>query len=74
MLATILRLCCSLDERRLYAGRSCVDVADFAAANEDELAAIVDLRHGAPIHAGGGGPKGPQSPASGKSPFLVSFR
>src|ERR1700691_1244192 len=31
-------------------GKSCVDIADFAAANEDELAEIVDLRHGAPSH------------------------
>ncbi len=34
----------------LCGAKSCVDMADFAAANEDELAEIVDLRHGAPSH------------------------
>jgi hypothetical protein len=34
----------------LCGAKSCVDIADFAAANEDELAEIVDLRHGAPSH------------------------
>jgi hypothetical protein len=28
--------------------KSCVDIADFAAANADELAEIVDLPHGPP--------------------------
>ena len=30
--------------------KSCVDIADFAVANEGELAEIVDLPHGAPSH------------------------
>jgi DDE_Tnp_1-associated len=34
----------------LCGAKSCVDTADFAAANQDELAEIVDLRHGAPSH------------------------
>jgi predicted transposase YbfD/YdcC len=34
----------------LCGGRTCVDIADFAAANEAELAQIVDLPHGAPSH------------------------
>ena len=34
----------------LCGAKSCVDMADFAAAHEDELAEIVDLRHGAPSH------------------------
>lgn len=34
----------------LCGAKSCVDIADFAAANADELAEIVDLRHGAPSH------------------------
>ena len=34
----------------LCGAKSCVDFADFAAANEAELAGIVDLRHGAPSH------------------------
>ena len=34
----------------LCGAKSCVDYADFAAAHEDELAEIVDLRHGAPSH------------------------
>ena len=34
----------------LCGAKSCVDFADFAAANEDELAEIVDLPHGAPSH------------------------
>jgi predicted transposase YbfD/YdcC len=34
----------------LCGAKSCVDVADFAAANEADLAEIVDLRHGAPSH------------------------
>jgi predicted transposase YbfD/YdcC len=34
----------------LCGAKSCVDIADFAAVNEDELAEIVDLRHGAPSH------------------------
>jgi predicted transposase YbfD/YdcC len=34
----------------LCGAKSCVDIADFAAANEHELAEIVDLRHGAPSH------------------------
>ena len=34
----------------LCGAKSCVDIADFAAAHEDELAEIVDLRHGAPSH------------------------
>jgi hypothetical protein len=29
----------------LCGAKSCVDIADFAAAHEDELAEIVDLRH-----------------------------
>src|SRR5438552_3812945 len=32
----------------LCGAKSCVDIADFAAANADELAEIVDLRHGPP--------------------------
>ena len=34
----------------LCGAKSCVDIADFAAAHEDELAEIVDLGHGAPSH------------------------
>ncbi len=34
----------------LCGARTCVDIADFAAANEEELARIVDLPHGAPSH------------------------
>jgi hypothetical protein len=34
----------------LCGGKSCVDIADFAAANEAELCQIVDLRHGPPSH------------------------
>src|SRR5258706_8082649 len=34
----------------LCGAKSCVDIADFAAANEAELAEIVDLRHGARSH------------------------
>lgn len=34
----------------LCGAKSCVDIADFTVANEDELAAIVDLRHGPPSH------------------------
>jgi hypothetical protein len=32
----------------LCGAKTCVDIADFAAANEAELAQIVDLPHGAP--------------------------
>jgi predicted transposase YbfD/YdcC len=34
----------------LCGAKSCVDIADFAAAHEAELAEIVDLKHGAPSH------------------------
>jgi len=34
----------------LCGAKSCVDIADFAAANADELAEIVDLHHGPPSH------------------------
>ncbi len=34
----------------LCGAKSCVGFADFAAAHEDALAEIVDLRHGAPSH------------------------
>jgi predicted transposase YbfD/YdcC len=34
----------------LCGAKSCVDIADFAAANEAELAEIVNLTHGAPSH------------------------
>jgi predicted transposase YbfD/YdcC len=34
----------------LCGAKSCVDFADFAAANEATLAEIVDLKHGAPAH------------------------
>src|SRR5262245_53718568 len=34
----------------LCGAKSCVDIADFAAANVDELAEIVDLEHGPPSH------------------------
>ena len=34
----------------LCGAKSCVDIADFAAANQDDLAEIVDLPHGAPSH------------------------
>src|SRR5216684_1804303 len=34
----------------LCGAKSCVDIADFVAANESELAEIVDLRHGPPSH------------------------
>jgi predicted transposase YbfD/YdcC len=34
----------------LCGAKNCVDIADFAAANEEELAEIVDLPHGAPSH------------------------
>ena len=34
----------------LCGAKSCVGIADFTAAHEDELAEIVDLRHGAPSH------------------------
>ncbi len=32
----------------LCGAKSCVDIADFAAANQADLAQIVDLPHGAP--------------------------
>jgi predicted transposase YbfD/YdcC len=34
----------------LCGAKTCVDIADFAAAHETELAEIVDLGHGAPSH------------------------
>ena len=34
----------------LCGAKTCVDIADFAAANEAELAQIADLPHGAPSH------------------------
>lgn len=34
----------------LCGAKSCVEIADFAAANEAELAEMVDLAHGAPSH------------------------
>jgi predicted transposase YbfD/YdcC len=34
----------------LCGAKTCVDIADFAAANADELATIVNLRHGPPSH------------------------
>jgi predicted transposase YbfD/YdcC len=34
----------------LCGAKTCVDIADFAAAYEEELAQIVDLPHGAPSH------------------------
>jgi|SRR6516164_2556712 hypothetical protein len=34
----------------LCGAKSSVDIADFAAANEEELAEIVDLPHGTPSH------------------------
>ncbi len=34
----------------LCGAKSCVDIADFASVNEDDLSEIVDLRHGAPSH------------------------
>ena len=34
----------------LCGAKTCVDIADFAAANEAELSQIVDLPHGAPSH------------------------
>jgi len=34
----------------LCGAKTCVDIADFAAANEVDLALIVDLPHGAPSH------------------------
>ena len=34
----------------LCGAKTCVDIADFVAANEAELAQIVDLPHGAPSH------------------------
>jgi predicted transposase YbfD/YdcC len=34
----------------LCGAKSCVDFADFAAANKDDMAEIVDLPHGAPSH------------------------
>src|SRR5580658_1829790 len=34
----------------LCGAKSCVDIADFCAANEGELSEIVDLPHGAPSH------------------------
>jgi hypothetical protein len=34
----------------LCGAKSCVDIADFAATNVDDLAEIVDLPHGAPSH------------------------
>src|SRR5450755_2361616 len=34
----------------LCGAKSCVDIADFAEANERELNGIVDLAHGAPSH------------------------
>ncbi len=34
----------------LCGAKSCVDIADFATANERDLAEIVDLPHGAPSH------------------------
>lgn len=34
----------------LCGAKTCVDYADFAVANEDDLAEIVDLPHGAPSH------------------------
>ena len=37
----------------LCGARSCVDIADFAEANESELKTIVELAHGAPSHRKG---------------------
>lgn len=34
----------------LCGAKSCVDIADFAAANEDSLSELVELAHGAPSH------------------------
>jgi len=34
----------------LCGAKSCIDIADFAAANESELGEIVELTHGAPSH------------------------
>jgi len=34
----------------LCGAKSCVDIADFAEANADALAELVDLPHGAPSH------------------------
>jgi predicted transposase YbfD/YdcC len=34
----------------LCGAKSCVEIADFASANEDELSKIVDLPHGVPSH------------------------
>lgn len=34
----------------LCGAKTCVDIADFAAAHEEELGQIVDLAHGAPSH------------------------
>ena len=34
----------------LCGAKTCVNIADFAAANEEELGQIVDLAHGAPSH------------------------
>lgn len=34
----------------LCGAKTCVEIADFAAAREKELAEIVDLQHGAPSH------------------------
>jgi predicted transposase YbfD/YdcC len=34
----------------LCGGKTCVDIADFAAVNQAELSQIVDLPHGAPSH------------------------
>jgi len=34
----------------LCGAKTCVDYADFGAANETDLAEIIDLRHGAPSH------------------------
>jgi len=34
----------------LCGAKSCVEIADFAAANEDFLSGIVELRHGVPSH------------------------
>ena len=36
--------------RDFVRSQDCVDIADFAAANEAELSQIVDLPHGAPSH------------------------
>ena len=35
---------------KMCGAKSCVDIADFAAAHESDLAEIVDLQHGVPSH------------------------